>query len=592
MLRRFRFRPTPAALRSLADPRSLVDPRSLLALRSLAAWGVLACAGLGCAAAASAPADMLRAWESITGAGIARHVAVLASDEYEGREPGSAGEAKALAYVERAFREAGAAPGFGGGYRQPVPLVELRRYGTPAFSAGRGEARTAFAFQTDFIASAGQPLDSVSLSGVPLVFAGHGVTAPEFGWDDYAGVPVAGAAVILLRGDPGAPEDTALFRGLALTTHGLTLTQYENAARHGARAAIVVHTNASAGYPWDVIARSTGSAQNFLAEAKDVPRLEIVIHVSEPAARRLLASAGLDLDDLTGRANRRGFAAVATPLSADMAYTARTRAITSHNVIAKVEGSDRSGECVIYTAHWDHVGRNDSLPGDKIFNGAVDNATGTASLLEIARAWSSLPQKPRRTAYFVATTAEEKGLLGSEYLASHPIVPFSKTAAVLNLDALFPFGAFSAMTVTGLGSSELEDTLAIACARIGRVLQDDDAPQAGAYYRSDHYPFAKRGVPALFAVGNPRAEEMTDDSPVSRKFATYMTNGYHKVTDEYDAASWDMRGIEGDARVYFETGWRVANSDRLPNWYAGNEFRAVRDGMMRSRSAGGATGGP
>jgi Zn-dependent M28 family amino/carboxypeptidase len=267
-----------------------------------------------------------------------------------------------------------------------------------------------------------------------------------------------------------------------------------------------------------------------------------------------------------------------------MALTATSRAISSHNVVAKIPGSGAPDECVIYTGHWDHVGRNDSLPGpDKIFNGAVDNATGASSLIELARAWASLPVKPRRTVYFVATTAEEKGLLGSEYLASHPIVPLAKTAAVLNLDALFPFGAYSAMTVTGLGSSEIEDVAALAGARLGRILQDDSAPQLGAYFRSDHYPFAKRGVPAFFGVGNPRTEEMTDSNPVTKRFNDYVTSGYHKVTDQYDAATWDMRGIEGDVRMYFEIGWRIADTARFPNWRWENEFRALRDAMMNEK---------
>ncbi len=527
-------------------------------------------------------AGFLPAWEGIRAADLARHIAVIASDEYEGREPGTAGEQKTLRYLEDAFRKAGAGPGFGDTYLQPVPLVELKRAGPPDFAVTGGKDVGAFVFGTDFVASAGRPLEKIALEDLPVVFAGYGATAKEFAWDDYASEDLRGAAVILLRGEPGAREDTTLFRGRALTRHGLPATKYDNAARHGGRAAIVIHTDASAGYPWTVLTSGGGgTTQNFLEDTTGEPKLDMVVHVSAPAARRMLAAVSLDLDTLIARAGRRGFRTMTTPLKASMSFSARTRRITSHNVVARIEGRAAPDECVIYTGHWDHVGRNDSLPGDKIFNGAVDNATGTAALLELAQAFAALPVKPRRTVYFVATTAEEKGLLGSEFLARHPLKPLEQTVAVLNLDALFPFGSFNAMTVTGFGSSELEDVMATAAARIGRVLQDDSSPEAGAYYRSDHYPFAKRGVPALFAVGNPRDDQAAADTVMTARFNHYLANGYHKVDDEYDAATWDLSGVEGDVRIYFETGLRIADSKVYPNWRVGNEFRALRDEMRK-----------
>jgi len=525
------------------------------------------------------PAWFETAWEGIRAADLARHIQVLASDEYEGREPGTAGEEKTLRYLEQAFRAAGAEPGVGATYLQPVPLVELKRAGKPGFAvSGEGKPGT-FAFETDFIAVAGRPLESVALSRLPIVFAGLGLTAEEYGWDDYAGANVEGAAVVLLRGEPPAGDST-VFRGRALTAHGMPNAKYDNAAAHGARAAIVVHTDEAAGYPWSVmIGGGAGSTQNFLEDSPSERKLDLVVHVNAAAARRLLAAAGLDLDSLTARAGRRGFRAIPTPLQATMSYTGKARRFTSHNVVARIVGRETPDECVIYTGHWDHVGRNPALAGDQIFNGAIDNATGTAALIELAQAFAALPQKPRRTVYFVATTAEEKGLLGSEHLARNPIVPLSRTIAVLNLDALFPFGSFDAMTVTGFGASEIEDVLAGAAARVGRVLQDDSSPEIGAYYRSDHYPFAKRGVPALFAVGNPGAAQSDADTVMMSKFAGYLANGYHKVGDQYDAATWDLSGVEGDVRIYFETGWRIADNERFPNWRWGNEFRALRDRM-------------
>ena len=518
------------------------------------------------------------AYETIRSEDLARHIEVLASDAFEGREPGTPGEAKTLDYLVAAFRRIGTAPGVGNEYLQPVPLVESRRNGKAYFAILNEKMKTTtFKFETDFVSLAGRPAQAIELDRAPMTFVGFGITADEFGWDDYRGTAVEGGAVVFLRGEPAA--DSTLFRGRALTVHGLSTTKFETAARRGARAAIVVHTDASAGYPWSVMTSGGLSSRQHFLEDTGVPALELVLHVSEPAARRLFKAAGLDFETLVANANRSGFAAVPLLMRASAQAKFAIRRITSHNVVAKVQGREAPGECIIYTGHWDHVGRNDTLKGDRIFNGAVDNATGTSGLLELAEAYAALPQPPRRTIYFVATTAEEKGLLGAEYLARNPLCPLAQTVAVLNMDALFPFGAFGAMTVTALGSSEIEDVLAESSAKIGRVLQDDGAPEAGAYYRSDHYPFAKRGVPALFAVGNPRPEESPDGSPMAQRFADYLANGYHKVGDEYDAATWDLRGVEQDVRIYFETGWRLAEDVRFPNWRFGNEFRALRDRM-------------
>lgn len=535
------------------------------------------------AARAGRPAasELPAAWLELRGATLARHVAELASDAYEGREPGTPGEARTLDYIESAFRAAGLEPaGAPGSFRQPVPLVEVRRAGAPRVRVTGGRGKTPLEFQKDFVVLAGRPGEQFRLDDCPVVFAGHGITAEEYGWDDYAGVPVTGGVVLLLRGEPTSSEDSTLFRGPALTTRALSATKYETAALRGARGAIVIHTVASAGYPWGVLTGGgLGSAQNFLGGGATAPELELVIHVNEPAARRLLAAAGLDLDALTREAGERGFRARPTPLRVSAEFTATRRDIVSSNVIGRLPGREAPEEAVLYTAHWDHVGVNPNLEGDQIFNGAVDNATGTAALIELAHAFRSLPEPPRRSVYFVATTAEEKGLLGSEYLARNPVVPLSRTVAVLNLDALFPFDSFRAMTVTAIGSSELEPLLAEAAARLDRVLQDDNAPQAGAYYRSDHYPFAKRGVPALFAVGGPPHASLTDENPIAQRFADYLSNGYHKPNDAYDPATWDMRGIEEDARIYFEVGWRLAQDRRFPNWNYGNEFRVLRDRM-------------
>jgi hypothetical protein len=538
--------------------------------------------------------SFLPAWHGITGAEIGRHVEVLASDAYGGREPGTAGEDSALAYLERAFAAAGAGPWSAAeGYRQAVPLVEVTATGTARLTVRDARGRWTPEPGREFVARFGRPLESVELADVPLVFAGFGVTAPEYGWDDYGGARVDGAAVLYLRGEPGDPADSTTFLGRAITTHALPQNKSRNAARHGARLAVVVHTDSSAGHPWSTIGGGgLGRTQMFLAEDVGGDALDGSVHLSEPVVRALLARAGHDLDALVARARRPGFRPVPLGTRLSLSNRGRTRSFTSHNVIARIEGREAPDECVLYTAHWDHVGTNPSLSGDRIFNGAVDNATGTAGLLELARAFASLPERPRRSVLFVATTCEEKGLLGSEHLSRHPVVPLRNTVAVINLDALFPFGSFRGMAVPGFGASEIEDVLAVAARRVDRVLLPDDQPQAGAYYRSDHWPFAEKGVPAVFAVGNPRAEDFARDSVVTKRFTDYMVAGYHKPGDEYDAATWDLRGVEEDVRVLFETGWRLADDHRFPNWYWGNPFRAKRDAMRDPGAApGGASGG-
>ncbi len=520
------------------------------------------------------------AYASITRAELARHIETLASDAFEGREPGTEGERKTIEYLRAAFAAAGAAPGVGGSYFQEVPLLEMRRDRDPILELVHGGKSERLKLNRDFVAFAGGATAAVSITAADLVFVGYGITAPEQGWDDYAGVDVRGKVVVALRGEPSRTDNApGFFKGVELTRHGIQPSKYETAAAHGARGVILIHTDKSAGYPWSVLTGGgVGSAQQFIDDGTAKPKLEIVVHVPEGVGDRLLKASSQGLDEATRRANTPGFRAFALPQRATAGYVSRVRKIRSKNVVAMIRGSSAPEECVVYTAHWDHIGRNDQLKGDQIFNGAVDNATGTSALIELAQAYAKLPRAPRRSVIFIATTAEEKGLLGAEYHADHPVCALPKTAAVLNLDAHFPFGAFDAMTVPGLGASEVETVLAKAAARLGRVLQPDSEPQAGAYYRSDHYPFAKRGVPAIFAVGTPR-DTVSENDPVMKRFVDYVTTKYHKVTDEYDAATWDLRGVEDDVKVYFETGLTIANDTRFPNWFDGNEFRSIRDVM-------------
>jgi Zn-dependent M28 family amino/carboxypeptidase len=535
-----------------------------------------------CALAAPPPGEagdsLLHAWGGIHGAAIAEHVRVLASDEFEGRAPGTRGEERTLEYLRTAFRSAGLEPWRPEGYEQEVPLVEAKIAGAPRVTMRLRGKPFAPALREGYVPRLGHPAERVDLRKSKLVFAGHGAVAPEYGWDDYAGADLRGATVVLLYGDPGTGSgDSTLFDGISGTRHAVPSAKYEEAAKRGARAAIVVHTEKTTGFPWTVYSGGgLGQGQHFLDPERSKPELDAVIVISEETARALFQAAGRDFDREARAAATTGFRARPLDGTIDISFESTLRRIRSHNMIGLVPGSEAPGEALVLMAHWDHMGRDTTREGDQIFNGAVDNATGVSMLIEIARAFRAMPRAPRRTVAFVATTAEERGLLGSEHLARHPIRPLRDTVGAVAIDAHFPYGAWERMAVTGFGNTELEEPLARAAARLGRTLQDDGAPQLGAFYRADNYPFVKRGVPGFLAVGNPDNARAETDPDVAKLYE-YGRTRYHQPGDEYDSATWRMEGIEGDARILFEFAWRVADDRRVPNWRWSSPFRALGD---------------
>jgi len=543
------------------------------------------------AAAKPEEGDFVRAWGGIKGDAIAEHVRVLASDEYEGRAPGTHGETLTLAYVTAAFKKAGLVPGGTNGYAQPVPLAEASLKSPPrlVLRATGGEPITP-KFHDDFITRLGRPISQVALKGSPLIFAGHGTVSPEQGRDDYAGVDVTGKCVVLLFGDaPTAATVTGDGAGSPAasgTRRTPPAPKSIEAARHGARVIILVHTDSSAGYPWAIFGGGgLGATQHFLAPEVARPELDAVVYISEPTARALFRAVGRDFDAEVLAADAPGFRAHALAGSADLSIDASVRKISSNNLIGLVRGSTAPDEAVVMMAHWDHMGRDTTRKGDQIFNGAVDNATGVGALIEIARAFQRMPRAPRRTVVFVATTAEERGLLGSEWLARHPVRPLGKTAAAIAIDALFPYGAYDHMSVTGFGTSELDDILSAAAARSGRKLQDDGAPEQGAFFRADNFPFSRRGVPGFLAVGNPDNAGLPKDSTTNAALVNYVTTKYHQPSDEYDPATWNMAGIEGDARTIFDFAWRLAEDTRFPNWKWTSPYRVAGDSLRTSARA-------
>jgi len=525
----------------------------------------------------------------INAADFAELVKTLASDAFEGRAPGSRGEQLTVDYIRDQMQRIGLQPGNGDSWFQEVPMTETIADPATVLTLVHGDARRTLAFGSDMVVGtrSGQP--EVRIDASDMVFVGYGVDAPEQDWNDYAGQDWKGKTVVMLVNDPGFHAgDARLFEGKRMTYYGRWTYKFEEAARKGATAALIVHDTAGAAYGWDVVRSSWGGAQYDLPAAEDKePRLQAQGWLSAEAARQLFADAGLDLDKAYRDAGRRGFKPVPlrTTLSLDLKSSIAEK--KSRNVVGVLPGSRRADEAVLYMAHWDHLGRHadqahDAQAGDDIYNGAVDNATGVAGILEIADAMVHQQPAPERSVVFLAVTLEESGLLGSQYYVSHPTFPLDKIAGVINIDAMSVNGRARDMTVTGYGSSELEDILKPLAAAQKRTLHAESSVQSGFYFRSDHFNFAKAGVPALYAGGG--VDVLDGGVEAGRKAAeTYARDRYHSPRDEYDAASWKLDGTLQDLELLYGVGRELAGGDSWPNWYEGNPFKANRDRMMQSR---------
>jgi Zn-dependent M28 family amino/carboxypeptidase len=544
------------------------------------------------AAAEGPPASAL---DGITADGIMRHIKTLASDEYEGRGPGTRGEELAIEYIADQFKQIGLAPGnTDGTYFQKVPLVGITTKQDAELKIKTAGKDFKLKFGDDFVARTVRVVEKTGFDS-DVVFVGYGVVAPEYGWDDYKGMDVRNKLLIMLVSDPPVPDrrnpkklDEQMFKGRAMTYYGRWTYKFEIAAAKGAAGVLVVHETGPAGYPWSV-PKGSFTIENFDLVAKDnnMSRANVEGWITNERARELCGTLGMDFDALKKAALRRDFKPVALKAHAKLELEQQLRRINSNNVVAKLEGADPrlKNEYVIYTAHWDHLGIG--LPdakGDKIYNGALDNATGCAGLIEIARAFKALPTPPRRSILFVSVTAEEKGLIGSKYYAENPIYPLDKTVAAINMDGLNQWGPTRDITVIGLGNSTLDDVLRAAAAEKGRVLRPDPEPEKGFYYRSDHFNFAKQGVPALDPsdgvefIGKPKdwGQKKRDE---------YTEKDYHKPSDEIKA-DWNLSGAVEDLRVLVTVGYRVANTEKYPEWKPGTEFKAKRDAMLSKSRAG------
>ena len=522
----------------------------------------------GCVAAPTASPPV-----AISAAEYERHIVTLASDEFEGRKPGTAGERKTVEYLVSEFKKLGLQPGNRGAWTQEVPIVEI----TAGSDAELRLGEASLAYGKDMVIWTKRVAPEVSLSESPLVFVGHGVVAPEAGWNDYAGVDMRGKTAVILINDPGfATGDEKLFRGRAMTYYGRWTYKFEEAARQGASAAIIIHDDEPAAYPWDTVQNSwMGPQLDTASPDGNAGRIAIEGWVTRAAGEALLQANGLTYADLVQAASRPGFKPIELRQQAGGRLRNAIRRASSSNVLAMIPGSKRPDEVVVYMAHWDHLGRSLGRSGDNIFNGALDNASGTAGLLAIAKAFAESPRRPERSVVFLGLTLEESGLLGSAYYAANPVFPLRQTVAALNMDAMSWGGPTRDVSVIGFGASELEEYLAAAAKNQDRVLREEPTPEKGFFYRSDHFNFAKVGVPALyFKMG---VEDRENGVEWARaKQAEFTLRDYHKPSDEWRPGT-DLRGSLEDLELLYAVGARLAREKRFPQWYPTSEFRAARD---------------
>ncbi len=558
--------------------------------RRLAGLGMLAFIIAGAAPPPDRPLDP--ALDTITAEGILKHVKILASDEFEGRGPGTPGEDKTVDYLIGQLRAIGLEPGNPDGtFVQKVPLIGFQATRVQA-SFQAGTQTIPLEFPRNFVAVPGKAGEEPRLDDSEVVFVGYGAVGPEYDWDDFKGVDVRGKTLLMLVGDPPVPDpqdpsklDPALFKGRAMTYYGRWTYKYEIAAKRGAAAAILVHEDGPAGYPFSVV-QGSWSGENFdIAAAPGTtgePQVAVKGWIDTPTAVCLCQACGLDLANLKKAAIRRDFHPVPTTAKFSAQIDVKSRTVVSRNVIARLPGSDPAlrGQHVIYTAHWDHLGRDPKLQGDQIYNGAADNASGVAAVLEIARALARVDPPPKRSFLFLFVTAEEKGLLGSKYYAMNPLYPLEGTLADINLDVINLWGKTSDLISIGMGQSTLDDLLVEAASARGRTVGPDAEPEKGYYYRSDHFEFAKQGVPALDPKGGRHCLDKPADY-AQRMQDAYTEKNYHKVSDEV-RSDWDLSGAVEDLKVILEVGYRVAMADTFPRWKPDSEFRARREAAMKA----------
>jgi Zn-dependent M28 family amino/carboxypeptidase len=512
-------------------------------------------------------------------ADIKQHIAVLANDSLLGRKPFTVGEEKTIAYIAAQFKKMGLEPSNNGSYYQDVPMVEIKLADVPTMQIS-GKTNLKMEAGVNFVAATRREVPAVELKNSPLVFAGYGIVAPEYKWNDYANLDVKGKTVVVLVNDPGFKAPEKFFKGDTMTYYGRWTYKYEEAARQGAAGVIIVHQTEPASYGWQVIQNSFTGSKLYLQQAdKHMDRCQFEGWINEETAKKLLANAGIT-EDMRAYARKKGFKAVPLNSAVSVSLKNKLKYSTSHNVIATLKGSTTPNEYVLYSAHWDHFGINKPVAGDSIYNGAVDNASGVASILSIAKLFTQQKEKPKRSIVFLSVTAEEQGLLGSEYYGTHPVYPLNKTVADLNLDALSDFGETSDFSITGKGQNDLDDYVVELTKPNGWTVVGDTKPSSGSYYRSDHFNFAKVGVPALDLHNGANAIGH-DEAWGKAKLKEYNEKRYHQPSDSY-SDTMNTKGMAQTTELMFKLGYKLSNEITFPGWKAGSEFKAARDKDMEN----------
>jgi Zn-dependent M28 family amino/carboxypeptidase len=531
---------------------------------------------------AADPSEKLKpALDVITPDALLAHIKTLASDEFEGRSPGSKGEELSIKYIADQFRAIGLKPGNpDGSFFQEVPLAGIKSDSRVQFVVN-GKPPMDLQLADDL-----QP--EIKVDNSDLIFVGYGVVAPEYGWDDYKGADVRGKTIVMLINDPAVPDpkdpsklDEKMFKGKAMTYYGRWTYKYEIAAQKGAAAAIIIHETVPAAYPWQVV-RSSWSKENFELDSpdKNMGAVSARSWITLDVAKKLLADCGQDFDALKKSAITKEFKPVALNAKANIDIEQALRSFKSHNVIGKFEGADPKlkDEYVIYSAHWDHLGKHPELQGDQIFNGAVDNASGDAAVIALASAFPKADPAPRRSILFMCTTAEEAGLLGAKWYAEHPLYPLAKTAADINTDEMNVWGKARDVQDVSFGFSTLDDALAEAAKRQGRTTIPNARPEKGSIYRADNFEFSKAGLPSLYVSAGEHLMSRPPNGPL--RSDEFDSKDYHQPSDDVKP-DWDLNGAVQDVDLLFEVGYQVANADKFPEWKPGVEFKAKRDAMMK-----------